>query len=94
MFYDPCMSKIKDIIRSGHVQIAMATGISIIVMAYVSKRVLPEPIPYLHLAIPPFMMTIYEGLAGNEKYTTYCRAWFWIVAIFVATAIVILMNAL
>ncbi len=74
-------------------QIATAIGISIIVMAYMSKRVLPNPIPYLHLAIPPFLMTIYEGLSSKEKYAKYCRAPFWIAAIFVATAIVIWVNA-
>jgi hypothetical protein len=37
------MSKIKELIKSPHIQIALATGFSIIVMAYFSKRVLPKP---------------------------------------------------
>lgn len=87
------MSKLKEIIFGQHVQIAIATGISILVLAYMSKRVLPNPIPYLHLAIPPFLMTIYEGLISKEKYDKYCRAPYWTAAIFVATAIVIWVNA-
>jgi len=83
------MSKFKEIIRSGHVHIAMATGISIIVMAYVSKRVLPEPIGYLPLAIPPFVMTIYEALVSKEKYARYCKTSYWVAGIFAATIIVI-----
>jgi len=48
------MSKVKDFFKSPHIQIALATGFSIIVMAYFSKRILPRPIGYLPSAIPPF----------------------------------------
>ena len=87
------MSKLKEIIKSGHVHIAAAAGISIIVMAYVSKHVLPEPIGYLYLAIPPFIATIYESLLSKEKYARYCRTPYWEAAIFIATIIVIWASA-
>ena len=49
------MSKFKEAIKSPHIHIALAMGFSIIVMAYFSKRILPEPMGYLALAFPPFI---------------------------------------
>ena len=86
------MSKLKELLRSGHIHISLATGISIIVMAYVSKRVLPEPLSYLQLAIPPFIMTIYEAVTGKKKNAWYCRTPYWVAAIFIATILVIWAN--
>lgn len=48
------MSKLKKLFKSPHIQIALAIGISIIVMAYFSKRVLPKPIAYLQPQYPHF----------------------------------------
>ena len=36
------ISKLKELIKSPHIHIALATGASIIILAYVSKRVLSE----------------------------------------------------
>ena len=83
------MSKLKEMLKSGHVHISLATGISILVMAYASKRILPEPLPYLYMALPPFLMTIYEGLASKEKNARYTKTWYWVAAILIATLIVI-----
>ena len=85
------MSKVKDFFKSPHIQIALATGISILVLAYFSKRVLPEPIGYLSLALPPFLATIFESsLSGRYKNSKICTTWYWIVAILGATVLVIL----
>jgi len=86
------VSKLTNTLRSGHVHISLATGISILVMAYVSKRFLPEPIPYLHLAAPPFLMTIYEALVSKKKYERYTKSLYWVVGILAATLIVIGAN--
>ena len=88
------MSKFKDEIKSPHIKIALATGFSIIVMAYFSKRVLPEPISYLSLAIPPFLATIFEAVLSRYKNSRICTTWYWIVAILLATALVIIFHAL
>jgi hypothetical protein len=61
------MSKIKEIFGSGHIQVALATGISIIVMAYMSKRVMEEPISDLFLAVPPPIITTYEAVLQKKK---------------------------
>ncbi len=86
------MSKLKEQIKSPHIKIALATGISIVVMAYVSKRVLAEPISYLEHAIPPFLMGIYEAVADRYKDARICTTWYWIAAIFLAAALVILFH--
>jgi predicted histidine transporter YuiF (NhaC family) len=86
------MSALKKLIQSPHIQIALATGICIIAMAYFSKRILPRPIGYLPAAIPPFLMAIYEALLGRHKNSRICTTWYWIVAIFITTALVIVFH--
>jgi predicted histidine transporter YuiF (NhaC family) len=84
------MSKVKKMLKSPHIQIALATGSCIIIMAYASKRLLPEPIGYLPLAIPPFFMTIYEYVAQRYKNKRIVTTWYWITALFLSTALIIL----
>ncbi len=86
------MSKIKELVKSPHIQISLATGISIIALAYFSKRVLPEPLGYLALAIPPFIATIYESVLGKYKNSKICTTWYWVAAIIFATALVIFLS--
>ena len=86
------MSKAKDFIKNHHIQISMATGISIIVLAYFSKKILPEPLSYLELAAPPFIATIYESMLTKNKDKKYMQTWIWVVAILTGTALVITLN--
>jgi hypothetical protein len=88
------MSKIMEYLKSGHIHVSLATGSSIIILAYVSKRVLPEPMSYLALAGPPFLMVIYEALEGKEKYAHLTKSIYWVIAILVATAVDILAHML
>lgn len=87
------MQKLKELLRSPHIQIALATGVSIIVLAYFSKRVLPEPIGYLPIAIPPFLATIYEAVAAKHKNKKITTTWYWFTAILITTAIIIVFYA-
>lgn len=88
------MSKLKAILKSEHIHVALATGTSIIVLAYFSKHVLSEPIGYLPLSGPPFLMVIYESLITSKKYTSkrWMKSFYWVIAILVAAAIVILVH--
>jgi predicted histidine transporter YuiF (NhaC family) len=88
------MNKFSELIKSPHIQIALATGVSIVVMAYFSKRVLPEPIGYLPMAIPPFIALVYENVLNKFKKKKIATARYWVIAIFVATALIIIVNAL
>ena len=87
------MSKFKESIKSPHIYIALATGFCIIVLAYFSKRVLPEPISYLSLAAPAFIATIFESLLAKHKDSKLMKTWYWVVAILIATALVIILHA-
>ena len=86
------MSKLMKFIKSSHIQIALATGISIVILAYVSKRVLTKPMGNLSLAITPFLMGVYETFLGRNKNSKICTPWYWIVAIFAITALIILIH--
>jgi hypothetical protein len=88
------MSKLKKMVTSPHIQISFATGVSILALAYFSKRVLPRPIGYLPNALPPFLMVVYEAVLERYKGRKICTAWYWVVAIFVTTALVIVLTAL
>lgn len=87
------MEKIKEYLAHPIIQIALAAGASIIVLAYVSKRVLPQPLSTLELALPPFVATLFEAVAETRKGAWYTRPIFGIVAIALATVLVILFNA-
>ena len=87
------MSKFKDSFKNPHIQISLATGFSIIVLTYFSKRVLPEPLSYLSIAAPTFIATIFESLLSKHKDKKIMQTRIWVVAIFVATALVIILSA-
>ncbi|MEJ2054612.1 MAG: hypothetical protein P8X42_11895 [Calditrichaceae bacterium] len=86
------MSKLNELIKSPHIHIALATGLCIIIMAYFSKRILSEPIGYLPMAIPPFIALIFESLLGKYGNSKICTIWYWILAVFLATGLVILFS--
>ena len=86
------MIKFMKFIKSPHIQIALVTGFSIIVMAYFSKRILPEPIGYIPLAIPPFIATLFEALLGKYPESKLLKAVYWVAAILIATFLVIVLN--
>lgn len=87
------MQKLKELLKSPHIQISLATGVSIIALAYFSKKILPEPIGYLPLAIPPFIATIYEAVAAKHKNKKITTTWYWVAAILLATALVIVIYS-
>lgn len=87
------MSKFKEYMKNPHIQIALATGFSIIVLAYFSKRVLPQPIGYLSLAIPPFIASIAEASINKFKDHQSIITKIGIVAILISTALVIILSS-
>jgi branched-subunit amino acid transport protein len=87
------MGKIKEFFKSPHIQIALATGVSIVVMTYFSKRVLSNPISYFQMAIPPFIALIYENVLNKNKKKKVATAWYWVIAILVTTALIIILHS-
>ena len=86
------MVKVGKLLRSGHVQVAAATGLCIVVMAYVSKRIMQEAIPDLYLAVPPFLMTLYEGFQKKGRGAGAGRVRYWVAAIFLVTLCILWVN--
>jgi len=86
------MSKRNELLKSPHIHIALVTGCCIIILAYFSKRVFPEPIRDLYLAIPPFVMAVWEVLRGKHKEKKFMTTWYWVVAVVLTTAFIILRN--
>jgi hypothetical protein len=89
---DASVTKLGKVLRSGHVQVAAATGLCIVVMAYVSKRIMHEAIPDLYLAVPPFLMTLYEGFRKKGRGAEEGKVGYWVAAIFLATICVLWLN--
>jgi hypothetical protein len=87
------MVKIREYLAHPIIQIALAAGASIIVLAYVSKRVLPEPLSTLELALPPFVATLFEAVAETRKGAWYTRPIFGIITVALATVLVVAFNA-
>lgn len=88
------MSRFTVLIKSPRIQIALAAGVSIITLAYVSKRVLPEPIGGVALAFPPLVLVMYELVAERHKGSRACTPGYWVVGVLIATLVVILFHAL
>ena len=86
------MSKVAEFFKSHHIQLALAAGISIIALAIFSNRVLPEPIPFLHQALPPFIAVVAEGIITQYKNSRFATTWYWVLAILLATVTVIVLH--
>lgn len=86
------MSKIADFFKSHHIQLALAAGASIIALAHVSKRVLPEPMDNLAQAFPPFLAVVAEGVITKYRDSKIGTPWYWVVAILLATVVVIVAH--
>ena len=86
------MSKFSDFVKSPHILLALATGISIVALAYVSKRILDEPMRSLEFAVAPFVQMIYEYLLHKHKNSKYLKPLYWVIAIFSITIIIILSH--
>jgi len=86
------MGKLKELLKSGHIHVALALGISIIVLSYVSKRILPEPMEPLYLSITSLIMVAYEAALGTKKNHPLTKSIYWVLAIVTATAIIIILH--
>jgi hypothetical protein len=87
-------SRILGFLKSHHIQLALATGVSIIALAYVSKHVLPHPMRNLLQAFPPFLALIGEAVITQYKDSRFAAPWLWVLAILLSTAVVIALHLL
>ena len=83
------MSKLKKLLKSSHIQIALATGFSILLIACFSKWVLEKSINPFLLAVPPLIETAYEGLLKKNKESKILKTWYWVCGIIFSTILII-----
>jgi D-alanyl-D-alanine carboxypeptidase len=86
------MGKVLEFFLSKHIQLALVSGASIIILAWVSKRVLPQPIEHLYLSIPALLVAIGEGVIGMKKKRWYTNANLWALTVVLATALIIVSH--
>ncbi len=86
------MSKVVETFKSHHIQLALATGASIIALAYVSKRILTEPMDYLAMAFPPFLAVVGEYVIAKNTDSWVGATRYWVLAILLSTALVITLH--
>jgi hypothetical protein len=87
------MGKVREFFSHPIIQMALVVGASIITLAYFSKRVLPEPLSNLELALPPLLGALFEGLVQMKKKAWYTRPICGILAVVLSTIVVIALNA-
>ena len=88
------MGKIVDFIRNDHIQAATVSGLCIIILAYVFKRVLHQESTHLESALPGLVFTAYEAARAKAKARIVTRPLLWNMAMLLVTGLVILRRML
>ncbi len=83
---------IKEFFQSKYIQLALVSGASIIALAWVSKRVLPEPMRKLYMSIPAMMVAMGGGLMGMKKKSWFTNINYWMIAIATVTILIIVLH--
>lgn len=86
------MTNIKELMKSSHIQIALASGISMLTIACFTRWILKKPIDPFLLAIPALIEAAYEYVLKKHKDSKICRTWIWIVAILASTILILLVS--
>ncbi len=89
------MSKIKKYFQNDEIQLSFGLGICILLLAYCSKSIFPEPISYLENATPGIVFLFYEVVKGSKKIEyKYKRPLLWNTLMVLASAIIIVKEML
>ena len=85
------MKKVLEYLANEHIQIALATGSSIIILAIFFKRYLEIPVPAFESALPAFVFVGFEVLTEKRKQLTgpWSRPWPWILLMYLVMVLVI-----
>ena len=86
------MSKLKILLKSPHIQIALAAGTSILLIASFSKWVLEKPINPFLLTIPALIEVGYEYFLKKDKESKIVKTWYWVCGILFSTILIILIH--
>ena len=83
---------LKEFIRSKDIQISLVTGVSILALAFVSKRMLSEPMGNIYIIIPGLILVAAEGVMGLKKKAWYTNVTYWIIAAVLATSLIVILH--
>ena len=86
------MSKIEKLLKSPHIQIALAAGTSILLIASFSKWVLEKSINPFLLTIPALIEVAYEYFLKKDKESKIVKTWYWVCGILFSTILIILIH--
>lgn len=86
------MNKTTEIFKSHHVQIALLSVISIILIALFSKWDLEKPINLLVLLVPVLIELAYEYIVTKHSESKIASFWIWVSLILLVTLIFILAS--
>lgn len=86
--------KILEFINNDHIQASFCSGICIIILALVFKKILHQKITILEDAVPGYIFTIYEAVKSKATRRIISRPLLWNIAMLVGTALVILRHLL
>ena len=86
------MSKLKEMLKSSHIQMAIAAGVSILAIATFSGLVLHRAMNPMLLTIPVLIEVIYEGLIKKYKQAGFMKTWYWVCAILLSTASIMILH--
>ena len=86
------MSKFEKLLKSPHIQIALAAGISILLIASFSKWVLEKPINPFLLAVPALIEVVYEYYLKKDKESKILKTWYWVCGILFSTILIIFIH--
>ena len=86
------MSRVTDYFKRPQFQIELATGISIIALAWFFTKVVGIEVPVEYSAIPALLLCVYE-YAYSKKWRWSTRTWIPVSAVLISTALIILFHA-
>ena len=75
-----------------HIYLACATGFTILLMAFMSGKILPQPLSYLELAAPPFIAGVGELFWAHKTIGPKVKTWYVIAAVLASTALILAIN--
>ena len=88
------MPNLKEYLKSPHIQIAIAAGLSILAIATSSVWLPMTPLDPLLLTIPALIEVAHGYVFKKRKDAWYAKTGYWVCAILVSTALLILLRAI
>lgn len=88
------MNKVVAFFQNDHIKMALASGLCIVLLAIVFKKLLNLEISNLESAVPGFVFTGWEVARKNIKNEFWAKASTWGYLTILATALVIINRAL